>query len=265
MNRCELADRMLPGQDPRGQQLSRRGTVRLIAALFAMALAVFAVDACDSRMDHGRSGSRIGSPRTYHTQFDRDENPLSENGVWANGRALGVDWSDVAVASGIAYGLESGARGFDDSTALLNGEWAADQTVEATVHTTNQNDEIYEEVELRLRSSLAPHRSTGYEINFRCSKTANAYAEIVRWNGRLGDFTYLKKGNGVGFGVADGDVIKATVVGPVITAFINGVQILQASDAAYRYGSPGLGFFLRGPVAAVNRDFGLKEFTADSR
>ena len=62
---------------------------------------------------------------------------------------------------------------------------------EATVHSVNQNDNIYEEVELRLRSSLSPHRSTGYEITFRCSKTANAYAQIVRWDGPLGKFTYL--------------------------------------------------------------------------
>jgi hypothetical protein len=244
---------------------ARRRLLGLSLASLAIALAICASAACDSRVKDGASSTRPGPPRAYHTRFDRDENPLSEDGAWATGQTLGRDWSDVAVASGFAYGLESGTRGYDDSVALLTGDWGPDQTIEATVHTANQNDAIFEEVELRLRSVLAPHRSTGYEINFRCSKTANAYAEIVRWNGRFGDFTYLKKGHGASFGVANGDVVKATAVGRVITAFINGVQILQATDSAYPYGSPGIGFFLQGPAGTVNRDFGLTEFSADSR
>ena len=231
----------------------------------AGALVVCAIAGCNTRVNDDSSSRPNGPPRSYETRFDHDESPLSENGAWVNGRATGLDWSDVAVASGIAYGVEPGTRGYDDSTALLTGEWGPEQTVEATVRSTNQNDAIFEEVELRLRSSLAPHRATGYEINFRCSRTAKAYAEIVRWNGRLGDFTYLKKGQGVRFGVADGDVIKATAVGRVITAFINGVQVLQATDAAYRNGSPGIGFFLQGTVATANRDFGLRGFRADAR
>jgi len=95
------------------------------------------------------------------------------------GRTAGLDWADIAVTPGLAYGVESGDRGDDDSTALLTGNWGPDQVAEGT------------EVELRLRRSLSPHRATGYEINFRCSKTSNACAEIVRWNGPLGKFSYL--------------------------------------------------------------------------
>jgi len=49
-----------------------------------------------------------------------------------------------------------------------------------------------EEVELRLRSSLAVHQATEDEINFRCSKSRSIYAEVVRWN-TMGSFTYLFK------------------------------------------------------------------------
>ena len=159
---------------------------------------------------------------TYTTNFPLTENPVSEGGQWINGKTVGVDWSDIATSPGLACGLESGlesgSRGYDDAAALLNGKWGPDQTAEATVHSVNQNDEVYEEVELRLRSSLSAHRATGYEINFRCSKTTKAYSEIVRWNGPLGSFTYLSQRSGSQYGVTNGDVVKATIVGNVITA-----------------------------------------------
>jgi hypothetical protein len=205
--------------------------------------------------------SSPGSPKSYTTQFPNAENPILENGLWTNGKAAGFDWTDVAVVPGLAFGTESGNAGYDDATALLTGTWGADQTAEATVHSVNQNDNIFEEVEIRLRSSLSAHRSTGYEINFRCSKTSNAYTQIVRWNGPLGQFTYLNAAGGANYGVADGDVVKATVVGNVITAYINGVQVLQATDSTYPNGSPGMGFFLQS-ATGVNRDYGFSRFTA---
>ena len=124
-------------------------------------------------------------------------------------------------------------------------------------------DDIYEEVELRLRSSLSAHKATGYEILFRCSKTDKAYTQIVRWNGPLGDFTYLDAAGGSKFGVANGDVVKATIVGKVITAYINGVKVLQATDDTYPGGSPGMGFYLEG-AGGVNEDYGFTRFTASA-
>jgi hypothetical protein len=205
----------------------------------------------------------VAEPRSYTTQFSASENPISEDGRWITGKTAGVDWADVAVRPGFAYGVESGHGGYDDSAALLTGTWPSNQTAEAKVHTVNQNDNIYEEVELRLRSTLSARKSTGYEVNFRCSKTSNAYAEIVRWNGPLGKFTYLSRGTGSKYGVADGDVVKATAIGNRIAAYINGVQVLQAKDTAYVAGNPGMGFFLRGPTE-VSQDYGFSTFSASS-
>ena len=181
--------------------------------------------------------------------------------MWMTGKTAGLDWADVAVTPGLAYGVEAGTNGYDDSTALLTGSWKPDQMAEGTVHTVDQNDKIHEEVELRLRSSLSAHRSTGYEINFRCSKTSDSYAEIVRWDGPVGKFTYLGRGRGAKYGVVDGDLVTATVVGRLITAYINGVQVLQTTDSTYATGSPGMGFFLEG-TTGVNRDYGFTSFRA---
>lgn len=197
----------------------------------------------------------------YMTGFQRAENPIFENGNWINGLTNGADWANVRVTPGFAFGTESGKVRYRDSTALLTGTWGPNQTVQATVRAIKPNDDIYEEVELRLRSSLAPHRATGYEANFRCSKTAKAYTQIVRWNGRLGSFTILKTAEGSRFGVRTGDVVKATIVGNMITSYINGIKVLQASDDTYRQGSPGIGFYLE-RATGINADFGFTSFSA---
>jgi len=188
-----------------------------------------------------------GEHRSYTTNFPLSDNPLSEGGKWTNGQKDGLDWANVQTTSGFAFGTESGGtrpapQKYDDSVALLTGAWGPDQTAQATVRAVNQNDKIYEEVELRFRSALAPHKATGYEILFRSTKSAKSYCEIVRWNGPLGEFTYLSKAKGSLCGVATGDVVKASMIGNLITAYINGVQVLKATDNTYSAGSPGIGF-----------------------
>jgi hypothetical protein len=199
--------------------------------------------------------------RTYATKFPLAENPISEGAKWLGGKATGLDWADVATTGGFAYGLEGGLTGYDDATTLLSGPWGPNQTAEATVHTIHQNPKIWEEVELRLRSSLAPHRATGYEILFSCRKTKDGYSDIVRWDGPLGKFTYLSHKDGAQYGVKDGDVIRATIVGKVITAYINGVEVARATDSTFASGSPGMGFFLQG-ATGLNRDYGFTSFSA---
>ncbi len=195
---------------------------------------------------------------TYTTNFPLTENPISEGGNWINGKVVGLDWANIQTTPGFAFGTQSGAVNYDDSTALLTGTWGPNQTVQATVHTVNQNDNIFEEVEIRLRSSLSAHSCKGYEINFRCSKTSNGYTQIVRWNGPLGNFTLLDARGG---GVANGDVVKASIVGNVITVYINNVQVLQVTDSTYANGNPGMGFYVQG-ATGVNGDYGFTNFTA---
>ena len=72
----------------------------------------------------------------------------------------------------------------------------------------------------------------------------------------MGDFTYLKGGGGSRYGVKKGDVVKATIVGNVITVSINGVQTLQVSDDTYKNGSPGMGFCIQ-EATRGNDDYGF--------
>jgi hypothetical protein len=226
---------------------------------------VLIVSCLASRCGHSGPTAQTGpiqgsTGTTYTTNFAATENPISENGHWINGKTAGLDWANIATTPGLAYGTETGNGGYDDSTALLTGTWGSNQTAEATVHSVNQTDNVYEEVEIRLRSALSANVATGYEINFRCSKTSQAYVQIVRWDGGLGKFTYVATQGGVG--VQNGDVVKATIVGNVITAYINGQQVLQGTDSTYITGNPGMGFFLGGATGINTQDYGFSTFKA---
>lgn len=207
----------------------------------------------------------------YTTNFSSAENPISEGGKWLNGRADGLDWTDVRTTPGFAFGTEIGGnrpdpQKYDDSTALLKGTWGPNQTVEAKVHAVNPNQDgkVWEEVELRLRSSISPHNCTGYEVMFRCTKIPQAYCNIARWEGPLGKFTMLKETKGSEYGVKDGDVVKASMIGNILTVYINGARKIQLSDDKFASGNPGVGYYLEGATGVIG-DFGFSNFMATDR
>ncbi|UCE75216.1 MAG: hypothetical protein JSV56_05805 [Methanomassiliicoccales archaeon] len=219
------------------------------------------------------------SVRSYITRFRHDEDPISEGGIWINGKKDGIDLTDVIVKAGVAYGglcrmnipesraeqgnleVSDGATpkgDYDDPTAVLAGIWGKNQHGKAKVFSRNQTEKYFQEVEIRLRSTITPHRCTGYEVFWRCLKNENAYAEIVRWNGKIGDFTSLRRHTGPQYGVKDGDVVEATIFGNVLKGFINGVEVISATDDTFDTGSPGIGFNFG--VGNTNVDFGFTFF-----
>jgi hypothetical protein len=214
------------------------------------------------------ASSPTGKHGTYATNFPLAENPISEGGKWLNGQTDARDWTNVRTTPGFAFGTELGGNRpelekYDDSTALLKGTWGPNQTAQATVHRVNKElpDKVYQEVELRLRSSLSPHNATGYEIMFSCSKGPRAYCSVARWDGILGAYMILKEAKGSQYGVADGDVVKASIVGKVITVYLNGAQIVQTSDYLFTGGNPGIGYYLEG-TTGVNGECGFSNFMA---
>jgi hypothetical protein len=206
--------------------------------------------------------SRSGGPhRIYVTKFPVTEFPISEGGRWVGGHSLGLDWSDVGTLSGHTYGAVI-SPGYDDPTALLTGSWEPDQMARGVVFSLNQVDTPNGEVELRLRSALAAHLCTGYEITWRVFPNRTAYMGIARWNGRLGDWTDLGTHYGAKFGVSNGDVIEATAIGNVISAYKNGVLQARVKDNAFPTGSPGMGTDW---AQGVDPHFGLSEFMASDQ
>ncbi len=218
----------------------------------------------DSGMGQDASGDAMPCAQSYTTSFPLTENPISEMGNWINGGTTGLDWGNVQTTPGLAFGtVVSGGPPYNDSTAVLSGTWCSDQTAEATVHIASPNSNIFEEVELRLRTTVTAHSIIGYEFNFRCTSDGSQYVQIVRWNGALNDFTYVNSTTGPG--LHDGDVVKATAVGSTLTSYINGVQQVQGTDSTYAGGSPGVGFYDQGGTASDNSTYGFTTYTATAQ
>jgi hypothetical protein len=202
---------------------------------------------------------------TYTTTFDRDENLLSENGKWTN---HGLDWTAIRTKGGIASGTETGTHKgiymYDDSYACLSG-FPRDQEAWGEVQITKPDPSCHQELEILLRWTSSAHNTTGYECFARCVSDGSSYVQIVRWEGPLGKFTYLADKRGANYGLKNGDTLKASIIGNVITVSINGVEKAQVKDDTYKTGNPGIGEFLfcdGGRGFGSNTDFGFRNFTA---
>ena len=198
------------------------------------------------------------SQGTYTTNFPLTENPISEGGRWINGGVTGLDWANVQTTGGFAGGVGPASAAYADPSAVLAGNWGPNQTLTGTVYSVGASDSYYQEVELRLRTTISAHSITGYEVNFRTPNNGSAYVYIVRWNGAVGNFTNLAWATGTG--VSNGDVVKATIVGNTISAYINGTLMVTATDSTYATGNPGIGFDYG--CANTYSAFGFTSFTA---
>ena len=226
--------------------------------------------------------------RSYATKFQAEEDPLSEGGIWVQGRTHGIDWVDIKSTGGLAIGDVSRAPSvntdrerqpsdfteeeiqaiyhddadYDDPTAILAGKWGRNQHGRARVFSRNPTDVYWQEVEIRLRSAIEPHVCTGYEVFWRCLPNKDGYVQVARWNGAVRDFTVLGVHVGPEYGVADGDLIEASIVGNVITGWRNGVKIIEVTDEVFTEGGPGIGFNFG--AGDTNVDHGLTSFEVET-
>ncbi len=209
--------------------------------------------------------STAGLAQTYTTSFEGTENPLSEGGKWTNNS---LDWTGITKKGGIACGTQTGTNTgiykFDDSFAHLSG-FPPDQEAWGKAYIARPNPSSNQEIEILLRWTSSPHRTTGYECFARCLNNSSSYVEIVRWDGPLGKFTYLARMHGTNYGLKNGDILKASIVGNLITVYINDTKKAQITDDTFKTGNPGIGEFLacdRGQGIGSNADFGFSNFTA---
>lgn len=210
---------------------------------------------------------------TYSTSFPGTETIISESGNWISGGAVG--WADVRTTTNFAFGTQTGSGGFNDSTAIVSSKpciWGPDQDVSAIVNVITPaapGSGIFEEAEVRCRTTMSPSTITGYEIlsSVITGGINGNYTQVVKWNGALGAFTQL---NGYAAHVVTGDKLRATCVGnpTVIHTFIThlGVETdlgatTDTSGPSWLTGNPGVGFFLEN-ASGLNANYGFSSFTA---
>ncbi len=230
-------------------------------ALFALVLFSAVSRATATAGESARPSSVVA----YTTTFGGDENPLSEGGKWIHN---GLDWAKIRKSGGIAYGTQSGAntgaQRYDDSYAHLSG-FPPDQEAWGKVQITKPDPSCYQEVEILLRWTSSAHSTTGYECFAGCRNDGSSYVQIVRWEGPLGKFTFLATKRGIEYGLKSGDTLKASIVGNMITVYVNGVEKARINDDSYKTGNPGIGVFLQcngRHGAGSNKDFGFTSFSA---
>lgn len=193
---------------------------------------------------------------TYSTTFDATEAPISEGGVWTH---VGQNWTLVDTGGGIAFGTQTGTGGYDDSYAHLSG-FPPNHGASGVIFRSPSLDGVCgtHEVEIHLRWSDAAHDAHGYECNLAFD---GSYAQIVRWNGPFGDFTYLGSGS-VSGGVHSGETLACTIVGAKITLSVNGAEVATATDGnPFATGNPGMGFW-RGSACGTTGDYGFTSYSA---
>ncbi len=203
---------------------------------------------------------------SYSTNFPLTENPISEGGNWVGGSTGGSNlWGNVQTSPGFAFGVNEPTE-YGDPTAILTGVWGPNQTVQGTVKiTSTPTGSCCYEVELRMRMTISSNSITGYEA-YCSAMPGDPYCHIARWNGPNGSYCNIES-NPPSLFVANGDVLKATVSGTsnaIITLFLNGSRILQATDTGqncspggaagpFLSGNPGFGFY-------DNSDFNWSQF-----
>ena len=217
--------------------------------------------------------------QTYSTSFPLTENPISERGKWVGGQSAdGNLWGNVQTSGGMAYGVSEPTT-YGDPTAILTGSWAANQQAQVTVKIDTTPTVCCHEIEVRLRVTIRANRITGYEVY--CSVVpGNKYCHIARWSGPNGLYCNIEPSS-PSINLVNGDVLMGTVTGSnpaLITAYLNGVQIMQVSDTGneggegtdcgagrpvFTSGSPGIGFYDNRNDNQWNY-FGVSNFTANA-
>jgi hypothetical protein len=211
----------------------------------------------------GRSGG--GPPPTYSTTFAAVENPLSEGGAWARNQAN--LWTNVkTLASGVAVGTQVDSA-FDDSYAILQGDWGSDYKLTATIFRSASISAVNHEVELSVRFLDDADSVRGYEVLLNHEGAFQCF----RWNDSFGDFTeVVLTGNTVGV-VPDGAVFEVQIIGDAIIVRYDAAggtptqqctgDIGSIGGPKYTTGNPAIAFFCRPTDGANPEHFGFHSIT----
>ena len=208
---------------------------------------------------------------TYSTTFPAAENPISEGGKWYGGATDGIVFSDVQTVVGKAHAshlITPGTNDYTDDLAILKPSVAipgANQYAEVTIY----RDVAYtppssHEIQIHLRAnvnSAGPNYLPTYEVLFPWGGTMG---QIVRQDGTLGGFTVLSP-TGSGYSVlGTGDVVRAKIVGSVITVYVNGVEAMTVTDTVITNGQPGMGFYVTTGAGVDRTKFCISSWSCGS-
>lgn len=222
--------------------------------------------------------SRIGGTGLWTPPLSgADENPYKYG--W-QGATDGLLWANVRVVSNRFHGtiINFAASQYDDSVCLFPGVWGDDLTMTGTIYRgPNATAATSQEVEFLMCGCAGPNWWSMYELMVSVHGSS-LYSDIVRWNGPTGQFDPLQHvTNPTAPIIGDGDIFKATKVGPLLTTYYAraaspstfnqmaqvdistgpGAPANAYGPARYTRGLVGVGFWQRAGSASNLTEFGL--------
>lgn len=173
-------------------------------------------------------------------------------------------WTDVAVTNGVIHGTNGPADAYDDSYALIAGDWGNDYEIDATVKRSAAlviGDNTSHEIELNVGLVQTATTIVLTEVLF----AHYGAVQIFGWGpGAMSDTSRFtgELGGGQSGPILDGSKLRVVKVGKTVTAFVappGGIyaQIAQASNIQFDTGNPGIGFFTRPGGNSAN--YGISE------
>jgi hypothetical protein len=157
---------------------------------------------------------------TYSDNFQRaNENPLATPWVWDGGY--------FQLLNNLIQPQFGASNGYGGAY-MYYGPVIGDQFSQVTVKTINANS--YAGV--MVRATTFNGASAWYQFHFDGPLGTEGYLILEKYLGNTGG-SYLSYALST---VNSGDVLKLTAVGNVLTAYVNGAQVLQATDSDFKTG-----------------------------
>jgi len=199
----------------------------------------------------------ITTGRSYSTNFDLTENPLSEAGTWSS---IATPWKRIRTTGGRAHSTAY-TDNYDDAYAILSG-FPPNVQAEATIYKASPGHEV----ELLFRAAHTSNSVRGYEVLINVN---GGGIDIVRWNGPLGSFTPLPIRTYASSPVlVTGDKIRGRIVGNFIQVWwiplSTGIPrlLMDATDNTWTDGQPGIAMYAHSPT--VLTDYGFSDYSVVS-
>lgn len=201
----------------------------------------YEVEAAEEDYDahEGGTDALVLPDADFTTNFPLTQNPISQGGIWDNGLAVGLDWTDCQTASGLlgATSIELSPPPFNDSIACLKTSFrvfSSRQFVQGVIHRASGYT-LGHEALLLLRFAISANVARGYEIYW----STNGGINLVLWSGPINGFTPLATATpGL---AANGDIVRAEADGSQIVVKINGSTVITWTDSTWATGQPGVG------------------------
>ena len=195
-----------------------------------------------------------GTPRTYSTSFDADENPIREGGAWS---AIARPWLRVRSAGGLAK-PDAFVTGYNDNYTMLSG-FGPDVEITATVYIAGSAP--FGEILLLARMAHTATSLRGYEFLY----DGDGSVQLMRWNGGSGEFSAIGGEQSNPGALRDQDQLRMRIAGDTIAIFHRRPpgawqQIGLTHDATFADGQPGFGFFVRDEGQSID-DIGLRDYS----